>query len=80
MVANLGKTERSPGLSYVVFSRVRRFTCVAVDGGLTWDRLTSKITSGKKFRERVDYEKEVLIPKSLETESRYNGSTMEIDI
>ena len=79
-MANLGKTERSPGLLYVVFSRVRRFTCVVVDGGLTWDCSTSKITSSKKFCERVDYENEVLIPKSLETERRFNGSTMDIDI
>ena len=80
VVANLGKTERSPGLSYVVFSCVRCFICVAVDDDLTWDCLTSKITSSKKFCKRVDYEKEVLIPKSLEIERRYNDSIMEMYI
>ena len=61
----------SSGLSYVVFSRVRRFSDIAIDGGLTFDRLTTKITSKQKFRERVKYEKEVLITKSTETERRY---------
>ena len=70
-VATLGKTEMSSGLSYVVFSRVRRFSDIAIDGGLTFDRLTTKITSKQKFRERVKYEKEVLITKSTETERRY---------
>ena len=71
LVATLGKTEMSSGLSYVVFSPVRRFSDIAIDGGLTFDRLTTKITSKQKFRERVKYEKEVLITKSTETERRY---------
>ena len=71
LVATLGKSEMSSGLSYVVFSRVRRFSDIAIDCGLTWDRLTSKISSKKKFRERVEYEKEILVTKSIATEIRY---------
>ena len=37
LVATLGKSEMSSGLSYVVFSRVRLFLDIAIDGGLTWD-------------------------------------------
>ena len=74
LVATLGKSEMSSGLSYVVFSRVRRFSNIAIECGLTWDRLTTKITSKKKFLERVKYEKDVLVIKSMETERRYHAN------
>ena len=64
----------SSGLSYVVFSLVRRFSDIAIDGGLKFERLTRKITSNKKFKERVQYEKAILLFKSTETESRYNDN------
>ena len=60
----------SSGLSYGVFSLVQRFSDIAIDGGLTFERLTRKITSNKKFKERVQYEKAILQFKSTETESR----------
>ena len=64
----------SSGLSYVVFSAVRRFSDIATDSGLTWDRLTTKLTSKKKFLERVKYEKEVLVIKFIQTERCYNAN------
>lgn len=39
VVGTLGTLEKADGLTYVVFSRVRKFDDIAVDGGITWQRL-----------------------------------------
>ena len=52
LLANLGLNEPSSGLAYVVFSRVRRFKDIAIEGGLCWDRLTNKINLKTDFKER----------------------------
>jgi ATP-dependent exoDNAse (exonuclease V) alpha subunit len=49
----LGKTERECGLSYVGFSRNRRFADVGVDGGINGDRITTKIKNQKKLKVRL---------------------------
>ena len=71
LLANLGINEPSSGLAYVVFSRVRRFKDIAIEGGLCWDRLTNKINLKNDFRERRKYEMEVLLPKSALTLQRH---------
>ena len=71
VLANLGITETSSGLSYVVFSRLRRFKDIAIEGGLCVDRLTNKINLKSEFKERRKYKMEVLLPISALTLQRY---------
>ena len=40
--STLGTLEQADGLTYVVFSRVRKFDDIAVDGGITWQRLNTR--------------------------------------
>ena len=71
LVANLGKSEKSPGLSYVFFSRLRKFSNLLIDGGLTFDCLTNKILSNKRFKDRVKYKWQVLEVKTRLTKAQY---------
>ena len=67
LVGTLGTLEKSNGLTYVIFSRVRRFKNIAIDGGLTYSRLSNRIGSSVSFKYRVSMEKKLLQPKHLKT-------------
>jgi len=67
LVGNLGLLERSNGSTYVIFSRVRRFKDLAIDGGLSFSRLTKKIGSSTSFKYRVLMEQELLSTKHSES-------------
>ena len=67
LVATLGRLERSNGLTYVIFSRVRRFKDIAIDGGLCFTRLATRIGSATSFKYRVQMEKELLEVKHSDT-------------
>ena len=54
VVVDLGPTEKEHGLSYVAFSRVRRFQDLGVLGGCSLERLTTKISGQKKLKNRLD--------------------------
>ena len=54
VVVDLGPTEKEHGLSYVAFSRVRRFQDLGVLGGCALERLTTKISGQKKMKNRLD--------------------------
>jgi len=54
VVVDLGPTEKEHGLSYVAFSRVRRFQDLGVLGGCTLERLTTKISGQKKLKNRLE--------------------------
>ena len=78
LLASLGLTEPSSGLVYRFFLRVSRFKDISIEGGLYWDRLTSKINLKSEFKERRNYKMEVLLPKLALTLQRYraaNGMT-----
>ena len=60
VVGELGENERSDGLTYVIFSRVRRFDDVAIDGGMTFARITRKIRDRNSFQRRLESEKNIL--------------------
>ena len=52
VVVSLGRKEVEHGLSYVVFSRVRRFQDIGIIRGVSGDRLTSQIAKRAKFKKR----------------------------
>jgi ATP-dependent exoDNAse (exonuclease V) alpha subunit len=52
VVANLGKDEKEHGLTYVAMSRVTSLKLFGIAGGLTLDRLTSKILKQKRMVQR----------------------------
>lgn len=53
VVVNLGPKEAEHGLSYVAFSRVRRFCDIGIIGGVSGDRLTTKISNQEKLKQRL---------------------------
>ena len=52
IVISLGNKEPEHGYSYVAFSRATKFSDVGIIGGVTEERLTTKISSGKKLKVR----------------------------
>ena len=62
IVGDIGVTEKSDGLTYVLFSRVRKFSDVGIDGGLTYARLTRKIKTRVSLQRRILFEESVLKP------------------
>lgn len=80
VVCHLGDQEKEDGLAYVIFSRVRRLDPMGIDGGLTLERLTSKINKRKTFRCRVKFEEEILNPKSERTKNKYNEIFGEVTV
>ena len=70
-VGELGGNERSDGMTYVIFSRVRKFSDVAIDGGLTYARLTRKISDRASFLRRLHAEKTILERKVISTLQLY---------
>ena len=71
IVGNLGTQERSDGLTYVIFSRVRKFDDVAIDGGMTWQRITKKISDRVSFQKRKQMERILLKAKIEDTLLKY---------
>ena len=71
VVGNLGTQERSDGLSYVIFSRVHKFDDVAIDGGMTWEHITKKISNRVSFQKRKEMERTLLKAKIEETLLKY---------
>ena len=71
VVGTLGTLEKADGLTYVVFSRVRKFDDIAVDGGITWQRLNTRINTRKTFLVRKDMEKQLLESKVEDTLHMY---------
>ena len=53
VVVHLGKDEKKHGLTYTAFSRVKRFSDIGIAGGITAERLTSKIRRNKKVQPRI---------------------------
>jgi ATP-dependent exoDNAse (exonuclease V) alpha subunit len=53
VVVSLGRKEVEHGLSYVAFSRVRRFQDIGIIGGVSGDRLTSQIAKQAKLKKRL---------------------------
>jgi ATP-dependent DNA helicase PIF1 len=49
----LGSKEKEHGLTYVGFSRTRRLEDVGLDGGISLDRITTKIKDQKKLKVRL---------------------------
>ena len=62
IVGDVGVNEKNDGLTYVLFSRVRKFSDVGIDGGLTYARLTRKIKNRVSMQRRILFEEEVLKP------------------
>ena len=76
LIANLGKSEKSPGLSYMVFSRMQKFSKLLIERGLTLDCLTNNILSNKRFKDRVKYEQKLLeVNDKLTTEQYFTMSS-----
>ena len=71
VVGTSGTLEKADGLTYVVFSRVHKFDDIAVDGGITWQQLNTRINTRKTFLVRKDMEKELLESKVEDTLLRY---------
>ena len=71
VVGTLGTLEKADGLTYVVFSRVRKFDDIAVDGGITWQRLNTRINTRKTFLVRKEMEKQLLESKVGDTLHMY---------
>ena len=71
VVGNLGTLERSDGLTYVIFSRVRRFDDIAIDGGMTWQRISTKISNRVSFQKRKQMERVLLKAKIDDTLLKY---------
>ena len=72
VVCNLGDKEKEDGLSYVIFSRVRRLDQIGIIDGLTLDRLTRKISNRISFKKRVQFEEEVLNTRTERTKLKYS--------
>ena len=72
VVCKLGDKEKEDGLSYVIFSRVRRLDQIGIIDGLTLDRLTKKISNRVSFKRRVLFEEEVLNSMSEMTKLKYH--------
>ena len=53
VVVNLGRKEAEHGVSYVAFSRVRRFQDIGIIGGVSGDRLTTQISKQEKLKHRL---------------------------
>ena len=53
IVIHLGDKEMELGLSYVAFSRATRFSDIGIDGGITYERLTTKISGHAKMKDRL---------------------------
>ena len=49
----LGDSEKEHGLSYVALSRATDINNVYISGRCSLDRLTTKISAGKKLQERL---------------------------
>ena len=58
-IGELGGNERSDGMTYVIFSRVRKFSDVAIDDGLTYARLTRKVSDRASLLRRLHADKSV---------------------
>ena len=58
-------------MTYVIFSRVWRFSDVAIGGGLTYARLTRKISDRASFLRRLHAEKTILERKVISTLQLY---------
>jgi len=69
VVLDLGRKEAEHGLSYVAFSRVRRFQDIGIKGGISKVRLTTLISQQQKLinRKREDKRLSSLETKTLET-------------
>ena len=53
VILHLGDTEKDHGLSYVGFSRATTLRNVGIEGGITGERLTTRISSLAKLRKRL---------------------------
>ena len=53
VVVSLGRKEAEHGVSYVAFSRVRRFQDIGIIGGVSGDRLTTLISKQEKLKQRL---------------------------
>jgi Helitron helicase-like domain at N-terminus/PIF1-like helicase len=53
VVVDLGAKEMEHGLSYVAFSRVRRFKDIGIMGGIPLQRITSQISNQEKLKNRI---------------------------
>lgn len=60
VVACLGKKEIEHGLTYTVFSRVRKASNLGIIGGLPQERLTSKVAKHNKMNPRIQEEKRLM--------------------
>jgi hypothetical protein len=49
----LGNKEPEHGATYVVFSRPQDLNKICISPGVGLDRLTNKITNGRKLKERL---------------------------
>jgi hypothetical protein len=57
VIANLSDREKEHGLTYVVFSRVKKLRNLGIIGGLSLERFTTRIQQQKKMRPRREEER-----------------------